>query len=65
MERKAIKIRITIMFVLLLFNIGVIIAQPDDGGPGQRTPFGFVEVLIGAGALYGGKKVHDAKKNKK
>tara|TARA_B000000441_G_C21480008_1_gene197727 strand:+ start:399 stop:521 length:123 start_codon:yes stop_codon:yes gene_type:complete len=37
-------------------------AQPIN--PNAPTPFGFVEVLIGAGALLGGKKLHDAKKKK-
>ncbi|MGB0178163.1 MAG: hypothetical protein ACPF9D_13430 [Owenweeksia sp.] len=35
-------------------------AQPED--PDAPTPFGFVEVLIGAGALLGGKKAYDARK---
>ncbi|MEQ9263437.1 MAG: hypothetical protein RLP14_09775 [Owenweeksia sp.] len=37
-------------------------AQPEE--PDAPTPFGFVEVLIGAGALLGGKKVYDANKKK-
>jgi hypothetical protein len=36
-------------------------AQPDAPNPAP-TPFGFVELLIGAGALYGGRKVHQARK---
>lgn len=37
-------------------------SQPED--PDAPTPFGFFELLIGAGALYGGKKVYQVKKNK-
>ena len=35
---------------------------PTPGGGNAPTPFGFIELLIGAGALYGGKKAYDAKK---
>lgn len=38
--------------------------EPGGGGRNAPTPFGFVELIIGAGALYGGKKAWDAKKNK-
>ncbi len=36
------------------------LAQPED--PDAPTPFGLVEVLIGAGAIYGGKKAYDKRK---
>ena len=36
--------------------------QPED--PDAPTPFGLVEILIGAGALYGGKKVYQARAKK-
>ncbi len=48
--------------LLLCFSLFVQ-AQPD--GPDAPAPFGFVELLIGAGALYGGKKVYESKKAKK
>lgn len=47
-------------FLLCAFGA---IAQPDLPNPAP-TPFGFLEILIGAGALYGGKKVYDKKKEK-
>ena len=35
-------------------------AQPSKGNPGGNpTPFGFTEILLLAGAAYGGKKAHD------
>ena len=37
-------------------------SQPED--PDAPTPFGFVELLIGAGALYGGRKVYQKTKQK-
>ncbi len=37
------------------------LAQPEE--PDAPTPFGLVEVLIGAGAIYGGKKAYDLKKS--
>lgn len=54
--------KIIITSTVLLFAF-VSFGQPDKGNPNNApTPFGFVELLIGAGALYGGKKVYDAKK---
>lgn len=42
---------------------GLLSAQPDRGNPNNTpTPFGFVESLIAAGAVFGSKKVYDAKK---
>jgi len=37
-------------------------APPPPPGSNNPAPFGFVELLIGAGALYGGKKAYDKKK---
>jgi uncharacterized membrane protein len=39
-------------------------AFSQPGNPDEPVPFGFVELLIGAGALYGAKKVHDKNKDK-
>ncbi|NVK28639.1 MAG: hypothetical protein HWE14_11380 [Flavobacteriia bacterium] len=39
-------------------------AQPTGGGPTEPAPFGFVEVLIGAGLVYGGKKAYAQRSNK-
>jgi hypothetical protein len=49
----------SILFAFLLFST-LAIAQP--GNPDTPVPFGFLEALIGAGAVYGARKVH--KKNK-
>lgn len=55
----------------LVFSIGFIliasIAYAQPGAPDfTPSPFGFVELLVGAGAIYGGKKSLDShrKKNK-
>lgn len=40
----------TVVLVLLLVTVQAY-AQP--GGPTTPTPFGFVEILAGAGAIYG------------
>jgi hypothetical protein len=48
--------------IVLLFVANIALAQP--AGPGSPVPFGFVELLIGAGAIYGGKKTLDARKEK-
>ncbi len=45
---------------LSIVAVGVITAQP--GGPAAPTPFGFVELLIGAGAAFGGYKAYKNKK---
>lgn len=51
-----------ITFAFALFT-NIMIAQPSKGNPGgSPTPFGFTEVLIGAGLLYGGKKAYDKRK---
>ena len=46
-------------FGLFALFAGLAIAQP--GNPSSPTPFGFVEVLIGAGAAFGGYKVYKQK----
>lgn len=56
---------LTIAAIALTFGLSY--AQPGPPSPGggtAPTPFGFVELLIGAGALYGGKKALDARKEK-
>lgn len=51
----------TLLIICLFFvAIGVINAQP--GNPSAPAPFGFVEVLIGAGAAFGGYKAYKNKK---
>ncbi|MGB0175518.1 MAG: hypothetical protein ACPF9D_00030 [Owenweeksia sp.] len=49
---------LTLTFLTLLYL--PVLAQPED--PDAPTPFGFVEILIGAGALYGGRKAYRHKK---
>jgi|GEM_PF-1240156 len=49
---------LTLLIILTLPALG----QPED--PEAPTPFGFVELLIGAGALYGGRKVHQSSRRK-
>ena len=59
------KNRKILTFLLVVCLLGLAItasAQPTGGGPGAPVPFGFLEVLMGAGLLYGGyKKMHDQK----
>ena len=50
--------RYTLTLALLTFFTVTAMAQPED--PDAPTPFGFVEILVAAGALYGGKKVYKA-----
>ncbi len=45
------------LLILISFRAS---AQPEE--PDAPTPFGFIEVLIAAGALYGGKKAYHRKK---
>ncbi len=52
---------LTLLIVLLGLSVTAF-AQPTGGGPGTPAPFGFLEILIGAGALYGAKKAHDQKR---
>jgi proline racemase len=48
----------TIILIALLLVTGIVaMAQPAGPNP-NPTPFGFVELLISAGAIYGGKKVY-------
>ncbi len=48
----------------LAFSLSAQPSPPTPGGGNAPTPFGFLELLIGAGALYGGKKAYDAKQKK-
>ncbi len=53
----------TIILTSFLLLGTAVLGQPDQGNPGTSpTPFGFVELLIAAGAALGGKKIYDAKK---
>lgn len=49
---------------LLLGGVTLMLAQPGNGGPGTPTPIGFVEILIGAGMVYGGRKTYLMRKEK-
>lgn len=53
-------IKILFTICISLVSIGVISAQP--GNPSSPVPFGFVELLIGAGAAFGGYKAYKSKK---
>jgi len=53
--------------ISLVFAVSLLNAQPGPPTPdGQQspTPIGFVELLVGAGAVLGGKKALDAAKDK-
>jgi len=53
--------------LFLILVAGVSFAQPGGGGPGgggPPVPISGIEVLIGAGALWGAKKVRDYRKAK-
>ncbi|HAD95772.1 MAG TPA: hypothetical protein DCG19_00120 [Cryomorphaceae bacterium] len=52
----------TLTLALLIILTLPAFSQPED--PDAPTPFGFVELLIGAGALYGGKKMYNQKKTR-
>ncbi len=53
----------TIILALFLLTGTLSYGQPDEGNPGSSpAPFGFVELLVAAGAALGGKKIYDAKK---
>ncbi len=51
------------IIVFTLLCTATAMAQPEE--PDAPTPFGFVELLIGAGALYGGRKVYNRKVEQK
>lgn len=56
---------ILIAVVLLIFPLAWASAQPGDPGNGPPgVPLGGLEYLLGAGALYGIKKIYDARKKK-
>ncbi|GEM_PF-2089347 len=52
---------------IFVLTLGELAAQAPPPPPGSNNPapFGFVELLIGAGALYGGKKAYDKRKEQK
>ncbi|MGB0175515.1 MAG: hypothetical protein ACPF9D_00015 [Owenweeksia sp.] len=52
----------TLTLILLIILTFPAFSQPED--PDAPTPFGFVEILIGAGALYGGRKAHQMTRRK-
>ncbi len=52
-----------VYIALLLFCSLGAFAQPDMPNP-TPTPFGFLELLIGAGALYGGRKAFQERDKK-
>lgn len=67
MKTQSTIVKMTLTCSLLLLSIGAVLAQPGSGGsggPGTPTPFGFLELLISAGVLYGGKKAYEAQNNK-
>ena len=45
-----------LIFIFFASSLGLY-AQPED--PDAPTPFGLIELLVGAGALYGGRKVYN------
>ena len=53
-----------VLALVFIIVLGDLMAQAPPPPPGSNNPapFGFVELLIGAGALYGGKKAYDKKK---
>ena len=52
----------TLTLALLIILTLPAFSQPED--PDAPTPFGFVELLIGAGALYGAKQAWSNRKDK-
>ncbi len=64
MKRSDDLMKMVMTCALLLCSIGLVLAQPDNPSDVNPTPFGFVEILIGAGALYGGRKAYLAQKDK-
>ncbi len=59
MMKSFIKYALTLSFLIILTIPAF--SQPED--PDAPTPFGFIEVLIAAGALYGGKKAYNQRKS--
>lgn len=65
-------LRLTLLCILAVAPLaGVLLAQPGPGGPPPCWPppcipiDGGLSLLIGAGALLGGKKAMDARKRRK
>lgn len=59
-------VRVAILSVLIFFSIAAN-AQPGDpgGDPGENpVPISGIEILLGAGALFGAKKFLQNRKNK-
>jgi hypothetical protein len=57
-------IKLILTLGLILGYTALSFAQPGGGGPSTPAPFGFLEVLIGAGAVYGSKKLWDNHRKK-
>ena len=54
------KISNTLLFTAFVFLISTAaFSQPTD--PDAPTPFGFIELLVGAGAVYGARRAHKRK----
>ncbi len=64
MKRPGNLMKAVLTSILFLGGVILAFAQPTGGGPTSPTPFGFVEILIGAGVLYGGRKAYLARKDK-
>ena len=57
-------LNIKIALLLLIASGFSMNAQPTDGNPGDApAPFGFTEVLLAAGAAFGGKTLYNRKKS--
>lgn len=55
-----------IIAAIIILGATTVSAQPAEGNPGGApAPFGFVELLIAAGAAYGGKKAYDVHRKEK
>lgn len=52
---------VLLITIILLGSTFTALGQP--GNPTSPAPFGFLEVLIGAGAILGGKKAYDKRKH--
>jgi hypothetical protein len=50
--------------VFLLICPVTTFGQPGGGGPPPPVPISGIEILIGAGALFGAKKIYDSRKKR-